>query len=108
MTGVQSLIARTSLSVLIGGISIIFCPIGCLCSLPGESVNRLVNLALVFSRFAIYIGALLLLHLEPRGDVVGFYWNEAKLVLRHLLPYRDFPSPYAPLHPYLDAIALRI
>jgi hypothetical protein len=108
MTGVQSLIARTSLSVLIGGISIVVCSIRRLFSLPRESFDLLVNLAFVFSRFAIYIGAFLLLHLEPRGDVVGFYWREAKLVLGHLLPYRDFISPYAPLHPYLDAIALRI
>jgi hypothetical protein len=108
MTGVQSLIARTSLSVLIGGISIIVCSTRRLFSLPRQSFDLLVNLAFIFSRFAIYIGAFLLLHLEPRGDVVGFYWREAKFVLGHLLPYRDFTSPYAPLHPYLDAIAIRI
>jgi hypothetical protein len=108
MTGVQSLIARTSLSVLIGGISIIVCSIRGLFSLPRQSFDRLVNIAFIISRFAIYIGAFLILHLEPRGDVVGFYWSEAKAVLEHLLPYRDFLSPYAPLHPYLDAIAIRI
>jgi hypothetical protein len=108
MTGVQSLIARTSLSVLIGGISIIVCSIRRLFSLPRQSFDRLVNIAFVLSRFAIYIVVFLLLHLEPRGDVVGFYWREAKFVLGHLLPYRDFSSPYAPLHPYLDAIALHI
>jgi hypothetical protein len=108
MTGSQSLIARISLSALIGGVSIVVCSFRRLFNLPRQSFDRMVNVAFILSRFAVYLGVFYILRLAPRGDVVGFYWPEAQAVLAHLLPYRDFASPYAPLHPYLDAIVIRI
>jgi len=108
MTGNQSLIARTSLSALIGGVSIVVCSLRRLFSLPRQSFDRVVNAAFILSRFSIYLGVFFILRLAPRGDVVGFYWPEAQAVLTHLLPYRDFASPYAPLHPYLDAFVIHI
>jgi hypothetical protein len=38
-----------------------------------------------------------------RGDIPSFYFPEAHWLMQHRLPYRDFPSSYAPLHSFLDA-----
>ena len=50
----------------------------------------------------------LVLRVAPRGDVPAYYFEQAQQVLRHLLPYRDFVSSYAPLHPYLDAVLISL
>lgn len=108
MTGSQSLIARTSLSVMIGVVSIAVCSFRRLFSLPSQSFDRVLNVAFVLSRFGLYLVVFFILRINPRGDVVGFYWPEANSALDHLIPYRDFYSPYAPLHSYLDALAISI
>ena len=53
MTGSQSLIARTSLSALIGAASIVICSLRPLYALPRQSFDRMVNVAFVVSRFAL-------------------------------------------------------
>jgi hypothetical protein len=68
----------------------------------------LANIAFIVSRVVVYVGVFLVLHIAPRGDVFGAYWPEAKLIQQHLVPYRDFLSSYAPLHPYLDALVIDI
>ena len=108
MTGTQSLIARISLSVLIGGISIVVCSLSRLYTLPRQSFDRMVNAAFIFSRFALYLLVFFILRIALRGDVPGFYWPEANSALAHLVPYRDFYTPYAPLHPYMDGIVISI
>jgi hypothetical protein len=108
MTGTQSLIARTSLSILIGGTSIAVCSFRRLFSLPPQSFDRLVNVAFVLSRFGLYLLVFFILRIPPRGDVIGFYWPEATLALHHFVPYRDFFTSYAPFHSYLDALAIGI
>jgi hypothetical protein len=60
-------------------------------------------MAFAISRLGIFALVFLILHIAPRGDVPAYYFDQAQQVLRHLLPYRDFVSSYAPLHPYLDA-----
>jgi hypothetical protein len=108
MTGQQSLIARTALSILVGGISSITCFATFPENLSRSSFDRLVNVSFVASRLAIYACIFLVLRIAPRGDIPAYYWFEAKSVLNHLLPYRDFTSSYAPLHPYLDALVIRV
>ncbi|WP_158945936.1 glycosyltransferase 87 family protein [Granulicella sp. S190] len=108
MTGNQALIARTALSVLIGGISISVCSLSSLRRMTRRSFDRMVNFAFIASRLAAYVGIFFILHIPPRGDIPAFYWDEAKAVIAHKLPYRDFPSSYAPLHPYLDALAIKL
>ena len=108
MTGTQSLLARFCLGILVGGISIVVCSLSRLYTLPRQSFDRIVNAAFVLSRFSLYLLVFFILRIPLRGDVLGFYWPEANSALAHLVPYRDFYSPYAPLHPYMDGIIISI
>ena len=108
MTGNQTLIARTALSVIAGAIGIVAVSSSRLRALPRQSFDRLINIAFIVSRLATYFGIFFILRLQPRGDVPAFYWDDANAVLRGLVPYREFLTSYAPLHPYLDAIAIRL
>jgi hypothetical protein len=108
MTGSQSLIARTSLSALIGAASIVICSLRPLYALPRQSFDRMVNVAFVVSRFALYLLVFFILRIPLRGDALGFYWPEANAALAHQVPYRDFYSPYAPFHSYLDAVVISV
>ena len=108
MTGNQSLIARTALSVVAGIIGIVAVSSPRIRALPRQSFDRLITIAFIVSRLATYIGVFFILRLQPRGDIPAFYWDDATAVLRGLLPYRDFLTSYAPLHPYLDAFAIRL
>jgi hypothetical protein len=58
------------------------------------------------SRLALFGLIFLVLRVAPRGDVPAYYFEQATQVLAGLVPYRDFISSYAPLHPYLDAAAI--
>ena len=60
------------------------------------------------SRFGVYGLLFLVLQIAPRGDIPGYYLVQAEEVLHGQLVYRDFISSYAPLHPYLDAAAVRV
>jgi hypothetical protein len=108
MTGQQSLIARSAVSVLMGGVSVISCLLSFPQNLPCRTFDTLVNAAFVVSRLAIYALIFVVLKIAPRGDIPAFYWDESVKVLHHLLPYRDFLSSYAPLHPYLDALVIQV
>jgi hypothetical protein len=108
LTGTQSLLARTALGCLVGGISVWISSISSLFTLASRSFDRAITLAFIASRLAIYTVIFLVLRIAPRGDVPAFYWSESNEVLAHLLPYRDFQSSYAPLHPYLNALVILI
>jgi len=58
--------------------------------------------------FLFFFGVFVVLHQKPWTDLIGFYVPQAHAVMRGLLPYRDFPSSYAPLNPYLDALMLKV
>ena len=108
MTGQQTLIARAALGVFAGAVSIAACSSASLRRLPGPRFDRLAILAFFLSRFGFFGLVFFVLRIAPRGDIPGYYWPEANSVLHDLLPYRDFVTSYAPLHPYLDAAAIRI
>jgi len=108
MTDQQSLIARIAISVAIGGVSAIASFASFPKNLPRRLFDRLVIAAYVASRLLIFAFIFLVLRIAPRGDIPTFYWSESRSVLHQLLPYRDFGSSYAPLHPYLDALVIRI
>ena len=108
MTGNQALIARSTLSVVAGVIGIAAISSTRLRTLPRRSFDRLLLIAFIVSRLATYLGVFFLLRLQPRGDIPAFYWDDASSVLHGLLPYGDFLTSYAPLHPYLDAIAITL
>jgi hypothetical protein len=65
--------------------------------------DRLLSASFAGSRLVIFGLVFLVLRIAPRGDVPAYYFEQAQWVSRGLLPYRDFLSSYAPLHPYLDA-----
>ena len=108
MTGNQTLIARTVLSVVAGTIGIAAVSSARIRALPRHIFDRLITIAFIVSRLAAYVGIFFILRLQPRGDIPAFYWSEANSTLHGLLPYRGFLSSYAPLHPYLDALAIRL
>jgi hypothetical protein len=106
LTGNQTLIARAALAVVAGGASLAVLK-SRYRDLPRPAFERIVLIAFVASRFALYLTVFFIFRLAPRGDIPSFYWNEANAVLHHLLPYSGFQSSYAPLHAYLDAAVIR-
>lgn len=103
MTGQQTLFARIALGLVAGVVSIVLAWLPQLQSMSMKQFDRVLYGAFVASRVGLFALIFLVLHIAPRGDVPGYYLDQAHQVLRHLLPYRDFISSYAPLHPYLDA-----
>ncbi len=108
MTGAHTLAARTAL----GGVAAAFSfALGCTRRFDGFSQRRfdvVALLALLASRLSLYLVIFVGLRIPPRGDIPVFYRPEALAVLAGKLPYRDFPSSYAPLHPFLGAAVLRV
>ncbi len=76
--------------------------------LSNPRFDWLVTTTFAASRLGIFGLIFLILRISPRGDIPAFYWPEASSVLHGLLPYRDYGSSYAPLHPYLDGLAILI
>jgi hypothetical protein len=112
MTGAQTLLARAALGIVAAlGSGVLACS-GSLRERPQPSFDRTVMELFIVVRmglfWGLFWGLFLWLGVTPRGDVPAFYVVEAEQVLLHKLPYREFPSAYAPLHPYLDAGLLRL
>jgi hypothetical protein len=107
MTGEQTLLARTAVGTVgaIAGVLLVSTPR--LRTIPNQLFNRLAVGSLVVSRLGLFAFVFFLLHLQARGDV-GYYWSEGLSAMRGELPYRDFTSSYAPLHPYFDSLAIRV
>src|SRR5271163_1088645 len=111
MTGSQTLLARAALGVVAALGSVLLVSFKSLRSLqerPRPSFDRRVIAALVVSRLGLFCVLFLWLGAAPRGDVPSYYLNQVQEVMQHKLPYRDFPSAYAPLHSYLDAGLFRL
>ena len=108
MTGQQSLIARGALGVVAGAASlgVVYSPR--LQRLTAPRFDRIVTAAFFLSRLGLFSLVFLVLRISPRGDIPAYYWQEALSVLQGLMPYRDFASSYAPLHPYVDALAVSL
>jgi hypothetical protein len=104
MTGTQTLIARGVLGLLAVSAGSVALSIGRFREGAARSFDRCATWVFAVSRFGIFFITYFVLHLAPRGDIPAYYLPEATAVLHGQLPYRDFPSSYAPLHPYLDAI----
>ena len=103
MTGIQSLEARTALGGVFAVAGYIAASSAAIHRLTRRTFDRTANLTFILSRFVIFVGVFFALHLPVRGDIPSFYFPEAHWVMQHQLPYRDFPSSYAPLHSFLDA-----
>ncbi|HMH13323.1 MAG TPA: hypothetical protein VK578_09465 [Edaphobacter sp.] len=108
MTGNQTLILRTALSAVAGIAGIVAVSTTRLRALPRHTFDRLITITFILSRLAAYLGIFFIARLQPRGDIPAFYWDDANSALHGLLPYRDFLTSYAPLHPYLDAVAITL
>ena len=106
MTATHTLAARAALGGVAAAFSFAF---GCTRRFDRWSRRRfdvLAFSALLASRLSLYLLIFVGLRIPPRGDIPIFYRPEALAVLAGKLPYRDFPSSYAPLHPFLGAAAL--
>ncbi len=95
MAGLSLLIARSKLS-------------GKLLGWSDKQFDRNLIALYAVSRFLVSIAAFFVLHQKPWADLVTFYVPQAHAVMQGLVPYRDFPSSYAPLNPYIDALLLRL
>jgi hypothetical protein len=103
MTGIQSLEARTALGSVFAIAGFLAASSSVIHHPSRRAFDRTINVAFILSRFAVFFGVFFALHLPVRGDIPAFYFPEAHWLLQHQLPYRDFPSSYAPLHTFLDA-----
>lgn len=108
MTGQQTLFARIALGLVAGSASILLALWPRLQSISRGRFDRALFAAFAVSRLGLFALIFLVLRIPPRGDVPAYYLDQAQLVLRHLLPYRDFIGSYAPLHPYLDAALISL
>jgi Glycosyltransferase family 87 len=109
MTAHQTLLARAALGIVAGLVSVPLASSERLRELPSRLFDRAVFSAFAISRLGLFCLVYFVLRLQPRGDIPLFYfWQGRQVLERHLLPYRDFVSSYAPLHPYLDAALLRL
>lgn len=62
----------------------------------------------VASRLALFFLVFVALRMEAQSDVGAFYYPQARSALAGQLVNRDFPSSYAPLFPYLGAVAVAL
>ena len=108
MTGTHTLAARAGLGVLAAACSVALGSMRRFAALPRRGFDLLASGALLASRLGLYVLVFVGLHIPPRGDIPVFYRREALEVLAGKLPYRDFGSSYAPLHPFLDAAVLHL
>jgi|GEM_PF-1378857 len=106
MTGFQSLEARAALGGVFAVLGYFAASSPAIHRGSQRTFDRTVNAAFILTRFSLYITTFFILGLPMRGDIPSYYLAEAHDVLRHMLPYRDFGSSYAPLHPFLDAALL--
>ena len=102
MTATQSFIARAVLGAGAAGTSLLLVSLRHYLPESKRLFDRAVFGAFALSRLGLYFLLFFVLRVPPRGDVTGYYLHEAEHALAHQLIYRDFPSSYAPLHPYLD------
>ncbi len=73
-----------------------------------QTFDALYFALILSSRILLFVLIFLVLHVGPRGDVVGYYYPEASHALHGALVYRDFTSSYAPLFSYIGAAILRL
>ena len=106
MTGQQTLFARIALGLAGGLVSLGLALWPRLRSISKSQFDRATLAAFAISRLGLFALIFVVLHVAPRGDVLGYYFPQAEQVLAHLVPYRDFVSSYAPLHPFLDGVAI--
>ncbi len=106
MTQMESFITRSALG-LAGALVTPY--VGRL-SFAGQAIGRISNRAMLWlfalSRLTFYLLVFVLLRLTPRGDIPKVYYPFALRVLAGLVPYRNFLCWYAPLHSYIDALAI--
>jgi hypothetical protein len=103
MTGSQTLIARVAIGAVAALASVLLAQWPKLRTISRVRFDRMVFGLFAISRLGLFALIFLVLKIAPRGDVPAYYFDQARQVLAGLLPYRDFISSYAPLHPYLDA-----
>lgn len=108
MTGLETLLLRGALGIAAAGVALSAMRSKQLQQVSCPAFDKTMVRAFAASRLAIYGLLFFIFHLEPRGDIPAYYLSEARAVLHGLLPYRDYPSSYAPLHPYLDALVLLV
>jgi hypothetical protein len=108
LTGQQTLIARAVLGIVAGAASVAAVYNPRLRRLSAPRFDRIVTATFVLSRLGLFSLVFLVFRIAPRGDIPAYYWPEALSVLRGLMPYRDFVSSYAPVHPYVDAVAVSL
>ncbi len=108
MTGTHTLAARAALGGVAAGCSVALGSMRQFDNFKPRRFDVFAFGALLLSRLGLYFLIFFGLRLSPRGDIPVFYRPEALAVLVGKLPYRDFASSYAPMHPFLDAVVLRL
>lgn len=74
---------------------------------PPRTFFRSAWVFLALSRASVFLVVFVFFGVRPESDIL-LYYTQAKGAIAGLLPYRDFPSSYAPLFPYAAGLALRV
>jgi hypothetical protein len=106
MTGTSTLVARAALGIAGGLASFVAASSSRLRSGPASKFDRWIMAVYAASRLVLFAVVFLVLRIAPRGDIPSYYVPEALWTLAGRVQYHDFPSSYAPLHPYLDGAVL--
>jgi hypothetical protein len=108
VTAEQSLYARIALSVAASVAGVLLATSHRIHEPSSPRFRLIIFTALPFSRALLYLFVFFVIRQPPRGDVIAFYFPEAKSILSGLIPYRDFLSSYGPLNGYCNAAILRV
>jgi hypothetical protein len=108
MTNGQTLIARTALGCALAACTFLALRQKRMWSTSSESFDRTAPLIFASSRLLLWLLLFEILRLPVRGDAMKYYLPEALSWLGGKLPYRDFSTSYAPLHPFLDSLLVRL
>jgi hypothetical protein len=108
MTSEQTLLARGLLGSIVAISGYVALQLDAVWNLEQEQFDRYVVACMAVLRLGLFFVIFGILRIPPRGDVMNYYFPEALAWLHGRMPYRDFPSSYAPLHPFLDSLFVRV
>lgn len=101
MTGEQTFVARAVLGVTAGAATVVAVGWRRGYEIAADTFYRSYFAVFAGVRLLLFAVVFLVLKLPVRGDLPSFYMQEAWWRLAGRVPYRDFPSSYAPLSAYL-------
>lgn len=108
MTPEKALLARTLLGLFTAFAGLFLLRLRPLYRMDSEKFDRGITWIFAASRLGLFFLLFVVLHFAVRGDVIGYYFPQAKAVSAGQIIYRDFHSSYAPLFGYINSAAIHL